>query len=58
MSEGIIIRKKHRSNISVDLPSETEWEWSGTHADRMLNLLETGFQSDLILHLQPDGAKV
>ncbi|XP_035716062.1 kelch-like protein 24 [Folsomia candida] len=37
---------------------ESAWDWRVSHDDRILNLLETGFQSDLTLHLGAEGVKV
>ncbi|XP_035716622.1 kelch-like protein 20 [Folsomia candida] len=35
-----------------------KWKWTYRHEDRLRNLLYTGFQSDLVLHLRPAGTKV
>lgn len=34
------------------------WQWTGSHDDRLLNLLETGFQNDLTVTILPEGLKV
>ncbi|XP_035715964.1 BTB/POZ domain-containing protein 2-like [Folsomia candida] len=34
------------------------WQWTGSHDDRLLNLLETGFQNDLTVTILPEGLKI
>lgn len=43
---------------SVEGLPRRKWEWTGSHDHRLLNLLETGYKSDLILDLRPEGLRV
>ncbi|XP_021966440.1 kelch-like protein 41a [Folsomia candida] len=35
-----------------------KWDWTGSHGDRLGNLLEKGFQSDFILDFRPQERKI
>ncbi|XP_035702418.1 kelch-like protein 24 [Folsomia candida] len=43
---------------SVEGLPRRKWEWTGSHDHRLLNLLETGYKSDLILDLRPEGLRL
>lgn len=50
-------KKPNGNNTSQGMMQPT-WEFTRTHDDRILSLLETGFQSDLTLQLGSEGTKV
>ncbi|XP_035716037.1 kelch-like protein 41 isoform X2 [Folsomia candida] len=58
MSGNRLSSKKLNGNNTSQGMLQPTWEWTRSHDDRILSLLETGFQSDLTLHLGSEGLKV